>query len=369
MSDEKITSKRVDTAHVRPPRDVLSTVINISGIVGSMFFLCVAFIICYEIVCRLIFRSPTMWVNELATWLTIAGSFLLFGYTLKEKGHTRVDFITANLRKSSEHILELFTSSLGIIFLLVLTGYGFQMLRTSYMMQEISQVLQFPLWIVQIFVPLGGFLMLLQALKFLKENLQAVFRGELFSLPGGVKPRSFIAVIAFAASIALGIALLSWSPILGLVVLFFALLFNGMPVAFAMSLFGVIGLFMVIGKQSVMQIPMIAYNSCDSLLVLAFPLFLLSGTVLNTGKIGPRLFNFAYVLVRHLPGGIGIAAIIFCGLFAAMTGSSVAVAAAVSVIALPEMLKRGYSKNISIGLLAAGGTLGVLFPPSLALIM
>jgi C4-dicarboxylate transporter DctM subunit len=66
---------------------------------------------------------------------------------------------------------------------------------------------------------------------------------------------------------------------------------------------------------------------------------------------------------------MGIAATIFCGIFAAMTGSSVAVAATVSVIALPEMIKRGYSRKTTIGLLAAGGTLGILFPPSLALIM
>ena len=104
-------------------------------------------------------------------------------------------------------------------------------------------------------------------------------------------------------------------------------------------------------------------------MIIAFPLFLLSGTVLQAGNIGPRIFNFANVLVRHFPGGLGIAAIIFCCIFSAMTGSSVAVAAAVSVIVFPEMLKRGYSRKTTIGLLAAGGTLGILFPPSLALIM
>ena len=114
---------------------------------------------------------------------------------------------------------------------------------------------------------------------------------------------------------------------------------------------------------------MTAYASADSIIVIAFPLFLLSGTILQAGEVGPRIFHFANALVRHLPGGMGIAAIIFCGIFAAMTGSSAAVAAAVSVIALPEMIKRGYSRKTSIGLLAAGGTLGILFPPSLALIM
>ena len=152
--------------------------------------------------------------------------------------------------------------------------------------------------------------------------------------------------------------------------LFFALLFNGMPVSYAMGLFGVFGLYFLLGGSgALVHVPMTAYASTDSVMIIAFPLFLLSGTILQAGNIGPRMFNFANALVRHLPGGMGIAAIIFCGIFAAMTGSSVAVAAAVSVIALPEMTKRGYSRKTSIGLLAAGGTLGILFPPSLALIM
>jgi C4-dicarboxylate transporter DctM subunit len=137
-----------------------------------------------------------------------------------------------------------------------------------------------------------------------------------------------------------------------------------------MGLFGVFGLFFLLGgANTLINVPMIAYASADSIIVIAFPLFLLSGTVLQAGNIGPKLFHFTNALVRHLPGGIGIASVLFCGIFAAMTGSSVAVAAAVSVIALPEMIKRGYSRKTTIGLLAAGGTLGILFPPSLGLIM
>jgi C4-dicarboxylate transporter DctM subunit len=85
--------------------------------------------------------------------------------------------------------------------------------------------------------------------------------------------------------------------------------------------------------------------------------------------VAPKIFAFANVLVRHLPGGLGIASVIFCALFAAMTGSSVAVASALSLIALPELLKRGYNREMTIGLLAAGGTLGILFPPSIAMML
>jgi C4-dicarboxylate transporter DctM subunit len=157
---------------------------------------------------------------------------------------------------------------------------------------------------------------------------------------------------------------------LGLLFLFFALLFNGMPVSYAMGLFGAFGLYFLLGgSKALIHVPLTAYASSDSIIIIAFPLFLLSGTVLQAGNIGPRLFHFTNTLVRHLPGGMGIAAIVFCAIFAAMTGSSVAVAATVSVVAMPEMLKRGYSRKTTIGLLAAGGTLGILFPPSLALIM
>lgn len=350
-------------------RDIFSSVLDALGIVGSMLFVCVAVMVVIEIVMRFILRSPTSWVSEMVSWSTIAAAFFLVAYTLKEKGHSRVDFISANLSKSSDYLLETFTTCLGLIFTGVLTWYGVKMVLASHMMGETSQVLQFPLWVVLLFVPLGGLLMTLQLLRFLLDKLRGLIRGELAQLPGGVSPKSFVATAVFAGGLVLAIAILPSFRAVGIISLFLFILFNGMPVSFAMGLFGIIGFFFIVGEPSVIQAPMIAYNTCDSIVIVAFPLFVLSGTILEAGNVGPRIFHFANTLVRHLPGGMGIAAIVFCGLFAAMTGSSIAVAAAVSVIALPEMLKRGYSRKTSIGLLAAGGTLGILFPPSIALIM
>jgi C4-dicarboxylate transporter DctM subunit len=361
-----------DDAAVRPEKGVLRWIITNLGRLGCIMFLAVAVIITYEVIVRFIFRSPTMWVTEISSLLCIIGSFLLFAYTLQEKGHTRVDFITAMLPKKSVFFLELFTSVLGLIYCGVLTWYGVKMVQSSLLMEEVTQTLQIPLWIPQIFVPIGGGLMFLQLLKFLKQDLfknrKKMTEGE-YSI-GDATPGSLAVMVIFIAALLLSIVLLKIEPRLGLLLLFFVLLFNGMPVSFAMGLFGTFGLYYLLGGfGALINVPMTAYASSDSILVIAFPLFLLSGTILQAGNIGPRIFHFANALVRHLPGGIGIAAIIFCAIFSAMTGSSVAVAAAVSVIALPEMLKRGYSRRTSIGLLAAGGTLGILFPPSLALIM
>lgn len=353
-------------------KSVVRWVITNLGRLGCVMFVAVAFIIVFEVIMRFIFRRPTMWVTEISTLLTIVGSFLLFAYTLQEKGHTRVDFITALVSRRSVFFLELFTSLLGLIYSGVLTWYGVKMVQSSILMEELTQTLQIPLWIPQLFVPVGGGLMFIQLLKFLKEDLfknRENMTADEYSLRDA-SPGSLLVMLIFIAALVLSLALLRIEPRLGLLLLFFALLFNGMPVSFAMSLFGIFGLYFLLGgSTALIHVPMTSYATTDSILIIAFPLFLLSGTILQAGNIGPRIFHFANTLVRHLPGGMGIAAIIFCGIFAAMTGSSVAVAAAVSVIALPEMTKRGYSRKTTIGLLAAGGTLGILFPPSLALIM
>lgn len=353
-------------------KSMLRWVITHLGRLGCILFLAVAVIITFEVVMRFVFSRPTMWATELSSLLTIIASFLLFAYTLQEKGHTRVDFITAMLSRTSVYFLELFTTLLGLIYCGVLVWYGIKMIQSSLILEEVSQTLQIPLWIPQIFVPIGGGLMFLQLLKFLKEDLFEPLKTHAADEPSlkDASPRSLAVMVIFAAALVASCVLLAYNPKLGLLVLFFVLLFNGMPVSYAMGLFGVFGLYFLLGgSKALIHVPLTAYASSDSLIIIAFPLFLLSGTVLQAGNIGPRIFQFANTLVRHLPGGMGIAAIVFCAIFAAMTGSSVAVAAAVSVIALPEMVKRGYSRKTSIGLLAAGGTLGILFPPSLALIM
>ena len=157
---------------------------------------------------------------------------------------------------------------------------------------------------------------------------------------------------------------------LGLLLLFFVLLLSGLSVAFGLGLFGVFGFYFLFGgSRMLIQVPVIAYATLDNFVMVALPLFVLTASVLRFGDVAPKIFGLANALVRHLPGGLGIASIIFCALFAAMTGSSVAVASALSLIALPEMLARGYDRKLSIGLLAAGGTLGILFPPSVAMML
>ena len=135
----------------------------------------------------------------------------------------------------------------------------------------------------------------------------------------------------------------------------FALLLAGLPVAFSL---GVLGLGMlVIGGFSPLMAPQAILSTLDGFILLAVPLFLLMSNILLRGGCGKDLFSAVQAWVGHWPGGLAVATIVSCGIFAAISGVSVATAATIGVVAIPEMIKRGYNKNFVYGLLAAGGTL------------
>ena len=147
----------------------------------------------------------------------------------------------------------------------------------------------------------------------------------------------------------------------------FSLLLLGVPVAFAL---GGLGLSMLaVGGFSPLMAPQAVLSTLDGFILLAVPLFLLMSNVLLKGGVGRELYTAFQAWVGHWPGGLAVATVISCGLFAAISGSSVATAATIGTVAIPEMLKRGYEKRFVYGLLAAGGTLGILIPPSIPMIV
>jgi C4-dicarboxylate transporter DctM subunit len=145
------------------------------------------------------------------------------------------------------------------------------------------------------------------------------------------------------------------------------LLLIRVPVAFAL---GGLGLFLLWFRDiNVVMVPQALYSTADSFVLLAVPLFLLMSNILLKGGVGRDLFNAVQSWVGHWPGGLGVATIISCAMFSAISGSSVATAATIATVAIPEMIKRGYSRPFVLGLLAAGGTLGILIPPSIPMIL
>jgi len=139
------------------------------------------------------------------------------------------------------------------------------------------------------------------------------------------------------------------------------------PVAFALGGLGII--LLLAGGFSPLMVPSGLQSSTQNFILLSVPMFLMMSNILLKGGVGRDLFEAVQVWVGHWPGGLAIATIISCALFAAISGSSVACAATIGTVAIPEMVKRGYPPRFVYGLLAAGGTLGILIPPSIPMIV
>ncbi|MFA5538375.1 MAG: TRAP transporter large permease, partial [Gemmobacter sp.] len=153
------------------------------------------------------------------------------------------------------------------------------------------------------------------------------------------------------------------------VALIFILLALGTPVFATLALSGAVGIVMVENLPFLLnRLKSFSYSSTATSTLTVIPLFVLMGAFAHHARIGRRLFEVANKWVGHMPGGLAMAGILTSAGFAATSGSSVATAATVGSVALPEMRKAGYDPALAAGSVAAGGVLGVLIPPSVLLI-
>jgi C4-dicarboxylate transporter, DctM subunit len=141
----------------------------------------------------------------------------------------------------------------------------------------------------------------------------------------------------------------------------------GVPIAFAMAVVGIGGTAAVVGiTQTMSQITLVTWDKGTDFIIVCIPLFVFMGQLTATTGIAGDLYLFLQRCLSRVRGGLGIASVLGCGGFGAVTGSSVACVATMGTIVYPEMKKYGFDAKLSTGVLAASGTLGILIPPSLA---
>ena len=144
---------------------------------------------------------------------------------------------------------------------------------------------------------------------------------------------------------------------------------TGTPVAVATGLLGVIGVYLFLPPAAIAQLGNIALSQSANFVLVVVPLFVMMGEALAATTIGRDLFTAAQIWLRRLPGALAVGTIFACSCFAAVCGSSPVTAATIGGMAVPEMLRKGYSPSLALGVTAAGGTLGILIPPSIPLIL
>lgn len=152
---------------------------------------------------------------------------------------------------------------------------------------------------------------------------------------------------------------------LSLAILFIA----GQWTAFALGMVGVLILFLAKGSLALQTLSSVVWNNASSYILIAIPMFLLMGELILRSGVSSYFYRGVVVMLGRLPGGLLHANIFSCAIFSAVSGSSVATAATVGTVAIPEMLKRGYEPKTVFGSLAAGGTLGILIPPSIVMVL
>lgn len=148
---------------------------------------------------------------------------------------------------------------------------------------------------------------------------------------------------------------------------FTALVLLGVPFAFALAIC-VVGAIAVTGMDP-MLLPQTLVAGTQSFSLLAIPFFMLAGEIMSAGGLSRRLVNVADVFVRHLPGGMGLVAILAALIFAAVSGSAPATTAAIGAVMIPAMAERGYSKAYATALCVSAGVLAPLIPPSIAFVI
>ncbi|NHZ91421.1 TRAP transporter large permease subunit [Massilia sp. CCM 8733] len=144
---------------------------------------------------------------------------------------------------------------------------------------------------------------------------------------------------------------------------------SGMPIAFALGVVAITFMFFFMPSSSLDTVTQNVYEEMASITLLSIPLFILKGAAIGKSPAGKDLYSAIHTWLHKVPGGLGIANVFACALFAAMAGSSPATCSAIGSAGIPEMRKRGYSPGFAAGIIAAGGTLGILLPPSITMIL
>ena len=185
------------------------------------------------------------------------------------------------------------------------------------------------------------------------------------------------AIMIAAPLVLLGVCLLSKfgfivvpSGARGMVIagLLISLFITGMPISIALGL-SVLTFMFTMTDVPIVAVSLKLFTGIEKFEIMSIPFFILAGNFLTNGGVAKRMIHFATTLIGHWYGGLGLAGVVSCALFAAISGSSVATVVAIGSILLPAMVKQGYPKRFGAGVIATSGALGILFPPSINLVI
>jgi C4-dicarboxylate transporter DctM subunit len=317
-------------------------------------------------------------------------------YGVRTGIHVGVDILVNRLPAQSRKQVILFALLCGAFFTGVIAAFGFSFVREMFATGQQSNDLEAPMWIVYLAIPLGSGLMCFRFLQVAwsyywtgelphhsdthVEGIEADVSTALHPQPAGEATRaaarkvSPLGVILILAPILIfviclgekaGILVLPQAVRAGTIfALLIALMLTGIPISIALGL-TVMTFMFTLTAVPVEAVSMKLFTGIESFEIMAIPFFILAGNFLTHGGVARRMINFATSLIGHWYGGLGLAGIVACAMFALVCGSSVATVAAIGAIVLPEMVRHGYPMRFGAGIITVAGSLGILMLPSI----
>ncbi|MBW1911806.1 MAG: TRAP transporter large permease subunit [Deltaproteobacteria bacterium] len=320
---------------------------------------------------RYFLNRPVLGAYELTQFMVVIVVFFGMAYTAMKRGHVSLDLLLEKFPNRVRGFIETITNILSLSLFALIAWQSVLQANILRLKGEVSESLLVPVYPLLWIIAFGSVLLCVVILLDIRASLvKMAAGGRSWVLPG-----FGLVLVLFIFAAPLWGQVLPWQispPVIGLLSLavLIILFFFGMPIGFAMGVVGFLGMIYLIGPDSgIAPLRTSPYSSTASYTMSVIPLFILMGMFAFHSGLSADLYNTAYRWLGHLPGGLAMASVGSCAAFAAVSGSGIATAATMGTIALPEMRKYHYDDRLATGSIAAGGTIGILIPPSVVLII
>ena len=329
---------------------------------SAVALIAASLVLTFGVITGHVLGKALIWQDEVTIFLISGAIFLSAAAVQARRGHVGIDVLEHMLSSGANAARRAVVDAVVLAFCLVFAWKAGGLLWEAWHEGQTSQSAWGPpLWIPYLTLTVGMTLLAVQV---------AVQVGQ----------RSLLTLLLVCAAVA---AFLAWQrpvkPILtGLpqwqvgvayCLVTLAVMFSGMPIAFSLGVTALGFMVLFMPAASVDTIAQNVYEELANVIILAIPLFILKGAAIGRSDAGRDLYSALHAWLYRIPGGLGVANTVACGLFAAMAGSSPATCSAIGSAGIPEMRSRGYSPGFAAGIIAAGGTLGILLPPSVTMLL
>ena len=358
----KFSLKTVDIA--------LDKLLSATGMISVVLMLLLALFIFAQVFARYVLSIHIPGLFDVSIYSLILFTFIAGAHTLREGAHVSVDLISVHIPDKSRPGLELAASVAGLLFTMVMAWFSWNWAYMAFSsdVMTISEI-PIPKWVLIGSVFFGFVLM---AIQIVRQIIWSWINSAGTWLPSpegsSLKESPIIPLVLFLLGIVFSFLITVGSnKVIGICLMTSMFLLSGLPVYLSLGFAGSVGLYLLIGGQSLGQIPFLAYRAVESFPLTCLPLFIIAGLIMEKGKMVDEVFVLFRMLSGNKPYAPLVTTILAGGFFCAVSGSSVATTSLIAAATMPMLLARGYRKSVSSGTVA-GATIGTVIPPSIGYI-